>query len=198
MPPNSSTTIAICVRAWRICTSRSRIGIDGATNSTLRSSRSSSAGRRSATGAEHVLDVDKADHVIERLAIHRHARMAVLDHAFDDFGERLIDVERDDVDARHHDVGGIEVMHLQDVADQQPLLRRDRGLAVELGGRDQRVHRPSLAAPAAGRRSRRNSVRSRASDLPVPRAGGVQAGRRLPAARGRSSKIKMVRVYLLT
>ena len=107
MPPNSSTTIAICVRAWRICTSRSRIGSDGATNSTLRSSARQLG--RAAVGdrGQHVLDVDEADHVIERLAIDRHARMAVLDHAFDDFGKRLLDIERDDIDARHHDVGGV-------------------------------------------------------------------------------------------
>ena len=39
--------------------------------------------RRAAVGdrRQHVLDVDEADHVVERLAIDRHARMAVLDHA---------------------------------------------------------------------------------------------------------------------
>ena len=61
---------------------------------------------------QHVLDVDEADHVVQRLAIDRHARMAVLDHAFDDFGKRLVDIERDDIDARHHDVAGVALVHL--------------------------------------------------------------------------------------
>ena len=55
---------------------------------------------------QHVLDVDEADHVVERFAIDRHARVALLDHAAHHIGERRLDVERHDVDARHHDVGG--------------------------------------------------------------------------------------------
>ena len=38
-----------------------------------------------------VLDVDKADYVVERLAIDWHPRMSLLDHAFDDIGERGFD-----------------------------------------------------------------------------------------------------------
>src|ERR1051325_11564241 len=67
----------------------------------------------------------EADHVIERLAVDRHARVAVLDHAFDDLGEGLIDVERDDIDTRHHHVSRRAVMALQNVADQYPLLRKN-------------------------------------------------------------------------
>src|SRR5947199_180876 len=63
--------------------------------------------------SEYVLDVHKPDHVVERLAIDRHAGMAVLDHAFDDIVEGLIDVERDDIDARHHDIGGVAAVALQ-------------------------------------------------------------------------------------
>ena len=75
---------------------------------------------------QDILDVDEADHVVERFAIDRDARMALLDHAFDDLGERRLDIERHDVDARHHDVGGGAVVALEDVADQHPLMRAER------------------------------------------------------------------------
>ena len=52
--------------------------------------------------------------------------MALLDHAADDLGERRLDIERHDVDARHHDVGGGPVVALEDVADQHPFLRAER------------------------------------------------------------------------
>ena len=81
--------------------------------------------------AEHILYMDEADHVIERFAIHRNPRMTLLDHAFDDLGKRRFGIERDDVDARHHDVGSRLVMDFEDVADQQPLVAAQRlGIVV--------------------------------------------------------------------
>ena len=110
---------------------------------------------------EHVLDVHEADHVVERLAIDRHARVAVLDHAFDDFGERLVDVERDNVDARHHDVCGVTAVPFQDVADQHPLLRGNRAAEFGRCGRDQRIERLALAARPAQQSEKRAYTRKR-------------------------------------
>ena len=76
--------------------------------------------------AEHILDVHEADHIIEGLAIHRNPRMTLLDHAFDDFGERRLGVERHDIDARHHHVGSRLVVDLEDIANQQPLVAAQR------------------------------------------------------------------------
>ena len=90
--------------------------------------------------AEHILDMDEADHVIERLAIDRNARMTLLDHAFDDLGKRRLDIERDDIDARHHHIGGRLVMHFEDIADQHPLVAA------------QRVGRRRRPAPRSSRR----------------------------------------------
>src|SRR5947207_13764615 len=73
-------------------------------------------------GAEDILYVYEADHVVERLAIHRNPRMTLLDHAFDDIGERRLGIERHDIDARHHYVGGCLVMDFEDLAYQQPLV----------------------------------------------------------------------------
>ena len=46
----------------------------------------------------------------------------------------LLGIERDDVDARHHDVGGGPVVHLEDIADQHPLVRRIRGSGSSAAG----------------------------------------------------------------
>ena len=74
--------------------------------------------------------MDEADDVVERLAVDGHTRMAMLDEQFDQVAKRLLDIERDDVDARHHHVSGAAVVNFEDVADQDPLLRRDRTFFV--------------------------------------------------------------------
>ena len=45
---------------------------------------------------QQILSVNEPDYVIERLAINRNPRVALLDHKFDDFGERSLDIEGDD------------------------------------------------------------------------------------------------------
>ena len=77
MPPYSSTTSARCMRAWRICSSRSSTGDLRRHHQRLAQDRLERERLRPADIGEHVLDVDHADDVVELLAIHRHARMAL-------------------------------------------------------------------------------------------------------------------------
>ena len=58
--------------------------------------------------------------------------MAVLHRLLHRFGEGRVDFQRDDVDALHHDVGGVELVQLEDVGEQRPLMRIDRLLVLVL------------------------------------------------------------------
>ena len=121
--------------------------------------------------------MDEADHVVERLAIDRHPRMALLDHAFDDLGKRRFDVERDDVDARHHDVRGGLVVHLENIADQHPLMAAQRVGVV--GGRllDHLVDRFAQALAVARPPDQPKQVAQTARRTARARAGRQLAGR---------------------
>ena len=108
---------------------------------------------------QHVLDVDHADHVVERFAIDRIARMRLgLDQPHH-LVERRVGGDGADIDPRHHDVGHGLVAQLQDVGEQDALVFADRRIAL---GRlldqllDRLAHRlVLLAAPqrAAGWRA---------------------------------------------
>ena len=95
----------------------------------------------------------------------------------------MLDIERDDVDARHHDVGGGAVVDLQDVADQEPLLRAERVAVVERRLLDHRVDRLAQALAVARPADQPQQVAQarKATDR------WFRAGRRCQAARGRSS-----------
>ena len=135
MPPYSSTTSARCIRAWRICSSRSSTGICGATISGRRSTCSSRNCLRPADIAEHVLDVDHAHDVVELAAIDRQAGMALAADQRDRLLEGAVGGDRHDVGARHHHVVGRGAAQPQHVGDQRPLL------AVQLGRRAGRLRR---------------------------------------------------------
>ena len=130
VPPNSSTTSAMCVRERRMSSSMSSTGKVGATNTTRRnmSRRLNFFGR--APVGQHVLDVDHADHVVERFAIDRVARMRLgLDQPHH-LVERRVGGDADDVDPRHHDVAHRLVAQLQDVGEQDALVLADRRIAL--------------------------------------------------------------------
>ena len=59
--------------------------------------------------------------------------MTLLDHAFDDLGKRRLGVERHNVDARYHHVGGSLVVDFKDITDQQPFVAAQR-MGVVGGG----------------------------------------------------------------
>src|SRR6516165_9283650 len=67
--------------------------------------------------------MDKAYHVVERFTIDRDARMALLDHAFEDLGKRCLHVECNDVHTRDHYVCSSAVVNLQNIADEDALMR---------------------------------------------------------------------------
>src|SRR6516165_9705823 len=67
--------------------------------------------------------MDKAYHVVERFTIDRDARMALLDHAFENLGKRCLHVECNDVHTRHHHVRSGPVVNLQNIADEDALMR---------------------------------------------------------------------------
>src|SRR6516164_1666566 len=69
--------------------------------------------------AEHILDVNEADDVVERLPINRDPGMTLNDHAFGDIGKLRFEIERDDVDARDHHICGRLVMDFEYIAYQQ-------------------------------------------------------------------------------
>src|SRR5215471_11451636 len=80
--------------------------------------------------AQDILDVNEADHVVQRLAIDRNARVTLLDHTRDDLGEGRLDVERDDVDTWHHDISRRPVVHFQDISDENALMPAQRFAVV--------------------------------------------------------------------
>ena len=125
MPPNSSTTSAMWTRDSRICSSRSSTGIDGATNSTLRTIRPSGTDLLIDRIGHHVLDMQHADNIVERVAIDRHAAVALLHHLLGRLLERRVLGQRHDIGARHHNLGGGELVQLEDVGEEPPLVRID-------------------------------------------------------------------------
>jgi hypothetical protein len=85
---------------------------------------------RGAPVGQHVLDVDHADHVVERLAIDRITRMSLgLDQPHD-LVERRVGGDGYDVDPGHHDVGHVLVAQLQDVGQEDALVFADRRIAL--------------------------------------------------------------------
>ena len=77
--------------------------------------------------------MDKADHIVQRFAIDGDPRMALLDHTFNHLGERCLDMERNDVDAWHHDVCSRPIVNFENISDQDALLRAERMGAVGVG-----------------------------------------------------------------
>src|SRR6516162_1917255 len=70
--------------------------------------------------------MDKADNIIERLAVHWNPRVSLDHHAFDHLGKRRFGIERNDVYAGHHYVSRRLVMDFEDIANQQPLMATQR------------------------------------------------------------------------
>jgi|GEM_PF-5131298 len=73
---------------------------------------------------EHVLDVDHADHLVERFAVDRNARVAVFGKDFDQLVPARARRDGDDLTARDGDVVGIVFAEMQQVAEHGQL---DRG-----------------------------------------------------------------------
>ena len=70
---------------------------------------------------EDILDVDHPDHIIERLAVDRHARMAMFGEGRDHLLPANRRIDRDDLPARHRDVIGIVLGEVEQVAQHLPL-----------------------------------------------------------------------------
>ena len=104
---------------------------------------------------QQVLDVQHAHDIVERLAKDRYARMSLLDHRFDDPVEGRINLERHDVDPRHHHVGGGLLVQLHDITEDRPLLRIEGLLLVLLDQLLERSAQVLLAHPLAGGRQGR-------------------------------------------
>jgi hypothetical protein len=65
---------------------------------------------------EYVLDEDHADHFIERVAIDRHARMAMFGKGGQHIGPWRIMGQRNDLSARDADIGRVQFGKMQQVA----------------------------------------------------------------------------------
>src|SRR6195256_3729445 len=85
---------------------------------------------RGAPVGQHVLDVDHADHIVERLAIDRIARMGLGLYKPHDLVERRVGGDGGDVDPGHHDVGYVLVAQLQDIGQEDALVFADRRVAL--------------------------------------------------------------------
>jgi hypothetical protein len=83
-------------------------------------------GGRAAAGedAEHVLDMDHADHVIQALAIYRQPAVSGLGKGGDQIGERDRLLYGDDVRPRHADPAHVALPEMEQVTQHLPL---DRG-----------------------------------------------------------------------
>ena len=67
--------------------------------------------------AQRVLDVDDADHVVDRVLVHREARVAALDDERADLGRGRVDVEGEDLGAGHHHLADRRVGELEHAVD---------------------------------------------------------------------------------
>ena len=79
-----------------------------------------------------VADVDHAARIVERVAVDRQARMAGGAEEGEQFAERRLDADRDDVGARHHHVGDAHLVQRQHVLEDRPFLRREVGVGSRL------------------------------------------------------------------
>ena len=64
---------------------------------------------------DEIADMHHAAGVVERLPMHRQPRMAGRAEQGEDFAQWRIDSERDDVGARHHDVGDSDIMQAEHI-----------------------------------------------------------------------------------
>ena len=162
VPPYSSLTMAMCVRLdWnsRSCASmRFETGMNvGGRTSDPPSVRRLLVGddRR-----QHVLRVQDADDVVERLAKHGQPRVLRAANAVEHLGPRRVGVDADDVHARHHDLLHLRFAEREHAVDQLFFGRRHLGLGrddfAELLGR--------RLAILVVRRRRRNHQVERAID----------------------------------
>ena len=78
---------------------------------------------------EHILDVDHADDLVERTAIHRQAGMRLLRHQVQDLVQWRHAFDGDDVGTRHHDIVHRDGADRENALDQLPFPRLDRLLA---------------------------------------------------------------------
>src|SRR5262245_42035175 len=83
--------------------------------------------------SQHVFDVDKADHIVECFSINGDPGVTLLDHTFDHLGKGRLDVERNDVDAGHHDIGCRPIVNFENISYQDSLLCAER-MRVIYGG----------------------------------------------------------------
>ena len=144
VPENSSTTIARWMRLARMSASTSSAPRACGTKSGWRISVGPVGGRRLAGGEEreHVLDVHHADHLVERVAIDRQARMAVLGEQRDQLVPAGVGGDGDDLAARDRHVVGVVLAEVEQVAQHRaarpatgrpwPAARRRRLLVLVL------------------------------------------------------------------
>jgi hypothetical protein len=121
VPEYSSSTTARCTRPRRISASTSSAGRGQGTNSGWRSRVSQSVGVLPLARRKHILDEDHADHLIQRLAIDGHARMAMGGKG----GDHLIPAcgvgNGDDLATRNADVGGVHFTEMEQIAQHLAL-----------------------------------------------------------------------------
>ena len=77
---------------------------------------------------QQVLGVEHADDVVDVLLVDRDARVALAHDGLDDLAQRGVDLERDHVHARDHDLVGALLAELEHAADHLLLLGLDGAL----------------------------------------------------------------------
>ena len=93
------------------------------------------AGRRIGLGeiGEHVLDVDHPDHIVQLVAIDRHARMAVIREDRDHLVPAGIGADRHDLAPRHGNVVRVVLAEMEEIAQHLPLDRAEIALRLLFG-----------------------------------------------------------------
>ena len=76
--------------------------------------------------ADQILDMDHSDRLIEGLAIDWHPGMPGFTKPANQFGERLVDLDRLDICARDHDVSDVNFAQAENIV-QQPSFFRGKG-----------------------------------------------------------------------
>ena len=158
-------------------------------------------------GGEEVAHVQDADDVVERLAVHRVARVRRVEHRRERLLRRQLDRDRDDLGPRHHHVGGVLVAEDEDLVDHLlllvldlALLARAREQHAQLGLRQRLALGARRLEPEQRGARRRSTVRSTqtngAKTVKNARTGAghperraLRSGRaRRPSARARRSR----------
>ena len=136
VPEYSSITTARWIRLARMSASTSSAPRACGTNNGWRiSARQSSGGSRAGhQEREYVLDVHHSLDFVERLAVHRHAAVAVLGERGNEFVPARAMADRDDLAAGDRNVVGIVLAEMEEVAQHLPLGRRQVTLGLVAAG----------------------------------------------------------------